>query len=465
MATALTILIAIAAFIVAIAILVGIHEFGHFWVARILGIKIIRFAIGFGKPLWTYKSKDKDQTEYVLAAIPMGGYVKMLDEREGDVDPSEKHRAFNTQPVWKRFLVVLAGPVFNFIFSIAAFALLMMMGVDSVRPYVGDIAPNTPAAKSGFEIKDKIVAINDIEIESMRQVRLTLLNEYLIDPKLTIHVETRSGSQASRSLDLSNTALLADEGDYFLKTGMDFWRPPVSSISVGKVLPKTAAEVAGVKADDKLVSVDGEKVVSGKFFSEYINAHAGKSVQLGIERKGDNIVLAITPRLTEYEGKKRGQIGVGLVANYAEEERKDLFFTRKASFGESLKFGVTETYDLSIMTLKVMGRLITGKASLKNISGPGTIASFAGKSALIGFSAFLTLMAIVSLSLGVLNLLPIPMLDGGHLMYYIIELVKGSPVSERVEAIGVRIGMGIVGVLMVVAIYNDLDRFTSWIAS
>lgn len=465
MATALTILIAIAAFVVAIAILVGIHEFGHFWVARLLGIKIIRFAIGFGKPLWTYKSKDKDQTEYVLAAIPMGGYVKMLDEREGGVDPSEKHRAFNTQPVWKRFLVVLAGPAFNFIFSIAAFSVLMMMGVDSVRPYVGDIAPNTPAAQSGFEAKDKIVAINDIKVESMRQVRLTLLNEYLIDPKLTIHVETKSGGQASRSLDLSDTALLADEGDYFLKTGMSFWRPANYLLSVGQVSPNSPAKKVGLMADDKLISVDGKKVVSGDFFSNYMNSHADKVVQLGIERNKNSSTLEITPQITDINGSKRARIGISLKPVYLEKDKKDLFFTRQASVGESLKFGVTETYDLSIMTLKVMGRLITGKASLKNISGPGTIASFAGKSALIGFSAFLTLMAIVSLSLGVLNLLPIPMLDGGHLMYYIIELIKGSPVSERVEAIGMRVGIGIVGVLMVVAIYNDLDRFTSWITS
>lgn len=453
----MTILIAIIAFLVAIAILVGVHEFGHFWVARKLGIKIIRFAIGFGKPIWTHKSNDKDGTEYVLAAIPMGGYVKMLDEREGDVDPAEKHRAFNTQPVWKRFLVVLAGPMFNFIFAIVAFSAIQMMGVESVRPYVGDIEPNTPAAHSGFENKDKIVAINDIDIKSMQQVRLTLLNEYLINPDLTIHVETKSGSKVSRRLDLSDTSLLSDEKDYFAKTGMSFWRPP-HSISVAKVMPDTAALEAGVKADDKLLSVDGKTVTSGKFFSDYVNAHAGQSVQLGVERNGSKTTLLITPRLTEIEGVQRGLIGVALKANYSEADVKDLFFTRQASFVESIKFGFTETYDLSIMTLKVMGRLITGEASLKNISGPITIANYAGKSASVGFSAFLTLLAIVSLSLGVLNLLPIPLLDGGHLLYYIIELVKGSPVSERVEAIGMRVGMSLVGVLMVVAIYNDIGR-------
>ena len=453
----MTILIAIIAFLVAIAILVGVHEFGHFWVARKLGIKIIRFAIGFGKPLWTYKSKDKDGTEFVLAAIPMGGYVKMLDEREDDVDPAEKHRAFNTQPVWKRFLVVLAGPVFNFIFAIIAFVAIQMMGVDSVRPYIGEIAPNTPAAHSGFEDKDKIVAINDIDIQSMQQVRLILLNEYLINPDLTIHVETKSGNKVSRRLDLSDTRLLSDEKDYFAKTGMSFWRPP-HSISVAKVMPDTAALEAGVKAGDKLRSVDGKEVTSGKFFAGYINAHAGQSVQLGVERNGSKTTLVITPRLTEVEGVKRGLIGVALKADYSEADVKDLFFTRQASFIESLKFGFTETYDLSIMTLKVMGRLITGEASLKNISGPITIANYAGKSASVGFSAFLTLMAIVSLSLGVLNLLPIPMLDGGHLLYYIVELVKGSPVSEKVEAIGIRIGMSLVGVLMIVAIYNDIGR-------
>ena len=456
----MTFLISLVSFIVAIAILVGIHEFGHFWVARKLGIKIIRFAIGFGKPIWTYKSKDKDQTEYVLAAIPLGGYVKMLDEREGDVKEEEKHRAFNVQPIWKRFLVVLAGPMFNFFFAIAAFAAIQMMGIDSVHPFVGKIDPTSAAAYSGFENKDKITAINGIETQSRRQVQLTLLTEYLNDPKLTIHVETQSGKKAERLLDLSNVALLADEGDYFKKTGIEYWQPSHTTL-ITSVMPGKAAEGAGVLAGDKIISIDDNAVVTTEFFSNYISSHEGKSVQLVVERDDSRKTLELTPQITEIDGKKRALIGVSLARKYSEEDIKGLFFIREAPFFEALKNGVVETWDMSIMTLKVMGRLITGEASLKNISGPITIANYAGKSALVGFSAFLTLLAIVSLSLGVLNLLPIPMLDGGHLMYYVIELVKGSPVSERVEAIGMRVGMSLVGVLMVVAIYNDIGRLVN----
>lgn len=453
----MNILIATLAFLVAIGILVGVHEFGHFWVARKLGIKVIRFAIGFGTPIWSYKSNDKDQTEYALAAIPLGGYVKMLDEREGDVPEEEKHRAFNCQPVWKRFLVVLAGPMFNFIFAVAAFAAIQMMGIDSVRPYVGEIKEGTPAAESGFVNKDRILAINEIPIESMRQVRLTLLNEYLKNPELDIHVQTTQGSKATRRLDLSNTLLLEDEGDYFAKTGMDFWKPAHSTI-IAKVYPDSAAEASGIKENDRIIGVDGKEFLSSEEFSTYVNDHAGKSISLKVQRDGSEKILDITPRLTEIEGVKRGLIGVGLARKYNEEDMKDLFFIRQAPFFEAMQKGVVETWDMSIMTLKVMGRLITGEASLKNISGPITIANYAGKSAMVGFSAFLTLLAIVSLSLGVLNLLPIPMLDGGHLLYYLIELVKGSPVSERFEAIGMRIGMSMVGVLMVVALYNDIGR-------
>ncbi len=456
----MTILISIISFLVAIAILVGIHEFGHFWVARKLGIKIIRFAIGFGKPIWTYKSKDKDATEYVLAAIPMGGYVKMLDEREGDVKEEEKHRAFNTQPVWKRFLVVLAGPMFNFFFAIAAFAAIQMMGVESIKPYLGNIQQGSVAAQAGFQDRDLVTAINDVETNSMQQVRLTLLNEYLKNPNLNIQVTTDSGSQTIRKLDLSETLLLSDEKDYFSKTGMGFWQPPHTTI-INSILPDKPADKAGLKANDEVVSIDGNVVSSTQYFSEYIKARPDKPLNITVKRNGSTQTLTMTPKSTEIEGEQRVLIGVGLARKFDEEAVKELFFIKEAPFLEAMKTGVVETWDMSIMTLKVMGRLITGEASLKNISGPITIANYAGKSALIGFSAFLTLLAIVSLSLGVLNLLPIPMLDGGHLLYYVIELVKGSPVSERVEAVGMRIGMSVVGLLMVVALYNDIGRLIS----
>lgn len=453
----MTILISAISFLVAIAILVGIHEFGHFWVARKLGIKVIRFAIGFGKPIWTYKSKDKDATEYVLAAIPMGGYVKMLDEREGDVKEEEQHRAFNTQPVWKRFLVVLAGPMFNFFFAIAAFAAIQMIGVKSVKPYLGDIQQGSVAAQAGFKNRDLVTAINDVETNSLQQVRLTLLNEYLKNPSLTVKVTTALGSQATRNLDLSDTLLLADEKDYFGKTGMGFWQPPHTTI-IASVLPDKPAAKAGLMANDEVITVNGNAVSSIKYFSDYINTNVNKSIDIAIKRNGVTKTLTVEPQLLEVEGQQRVIIGVGLARKFDEKIVEDLFFIREASFFPALKSGAVNTWDMSILTLKVMGRLITGEASLKNISGPITIANYAGKSALVGFSAFLSLLAIVSLSLGVLNLLPIPMLDGGHLLYYIIELIKGSPVSERVEAVGMRIGISAVGALMVIAIYNDISR-------
>lgn len=456
----MNIFITIVAFLVTIGLLVAVHEFGHFWVARKLGIKVQRFSIGFGKRIWTFNGKDEDKVEYAISLIPLGGYVKMLDEREGDVDPAERHRAFNVQPVWKRFLVVLAGPVFNFIFAIAAFAITYMVGIDSVRPYLATPVANTPAAYSGFEAGDRVLKINETEVTTVNQMRLTLLSSYLSDKKVNIDVERLNGGTTTRLLDLSDVSLLEDEGDYFDKIGLELDRPS-GSLIIGEVMPGGAAAAAGIEANDEIQSINGVVFTPTQNFAKFINENAGKDVALGILRGSDEIELTVTPRASEREGKTIGLIGVALSYQYDEADKERMYFKRQASIGEALTMGAVETWDLSLMTLRVMGRLITGQASIKNISGPVTIASYAGKSAVIGFSVFMSFLAIVSLSLGVLNLLPVPMLDGGHLMYYLIEIIKGSPVSEKFEAAGMRVGMAMVGVLMVLAIYNDITRLVS----
>ena len=456
----MNIIITIVAFFATIGLLVAVHEFGHYWVARKLGVKVLRFSIGFGKVIWKKKGKDEDEVEYALSLIPLGGYVKMLDEREGDVDPAERHRAFNLQPVWKRFLIVLAGPVFNFIFAIFAFAVTYMAGIDSVRPYLGTPALNTPAAISGIVAGDKVVGINNTPIQTVNQLRLNVLSEYLSDTKVSLQVERADGSQAERLLDLSEVSLLEDEGDYFKKIGLNLELAENYPV-VNKVLADSAAQAAGLKVDDHIQFLNGDKITSTGGFAEFIRANPGKEVDLGILRDGRTMDVKLTPKLTEVKGQSVGLIGIGMDYLRTDASREKLLFTRNASFFEAVGMGAQETWDMSLMTLRVMGRLITGEASIKNISGPLTIANYAGKSAVIGFSVFMSFLAIISLSLGVLNLLPVPMLDGGHLMYYLIEIVKGSPVSERFEAMGMRVGMAMVGVLMVLAIYNDIMRLVS----
>ncbi|MEE9351251.1 MAG: RIP metalloprotease RseP [Thiotrichaceae bacterium] len=458
-------LIALGAFVITIGILVAIHEYGHFWVARKLGVKVLKFSVGFGKPLFTYTSKCEDKIEYILAAIPFGGYVKMLDEREGDDVPEELlHRAFNRQPVWKRILIVLAGPVANFIFAIFAYALTFMIGVEGVKPYVGDVVEKSPAAEAGFERMDIITGINGNTIETVRDARLMLLDEYLVNPaEIAFTVTKESGNSAIRKVDLSQVNLLKEEGDHLEQLGVKAWRPYLPAVH--QVLEGKAAEKAGFKAGDKLLSGNGKPFNSLKEFSAFVSDKADKEITIRVQRgEADNpektheLNIDVTPELFEEEGKQRGLIGVSVGGYLSNEVYDKLHVVVNYSPFEALKRGTVETWNMSIMSLKVMGRLVTGQASLKHISGPVTIATYAGETIRHGVVVFLGFLAIISLSLGVMNLLPIPVLDGGHLLFYIVELIKGSPVSETVQEYGMRLGVVMVGAFMMLAFYNDILR-------
>ncbi|MCP4077861.1 MAG: RIP metalloprotease RseP [Gammaproteobacteria bacterium] len=445
------------AFIAAIGILVTIHEFGHYWVARLCGVKVLRFSVGFGKPLWTKKA-GIDQTEYVLAAIPLGGYVKMLDEREGEVAEEELERAFNRQHVSKRLAIVVAGPMFNFLFAIAAYSLMYISGVNGIKPYIGEITNPSIAWSAGVQQKDLIMSVNGIETLSWEKARLTLMQESVDGAVLKMQVQGKDFQIRDLQLDTSELNFLQDEKTDLLKQiGFGMWRPKIPP-KIDEVIAGGAAEAAGLKAGDKIISLNGKKIDNIRLWVDLIRANAGVDLPLVVRRDGQRIELLLTPRAKMDEGKEIGYIGVKNVIVIPEEMRQQLQVVEKYGVFDATLEAINKTWQMSVLTLKVLGKLVVGEASVKNLSGPITIAKYAGRSAQIGLEQFFAFLAIISISLGVLNLLPVPMLDGGHLMYYCIEIIKGSPVSEAMEAIGQRVGMALLMMLMSIAIYNDVLR-------
>ncbi len=455
----MNLLIIIPAFLVAIGILVTVHEFGHFWVARKLGVKVLRFSVGFGKPLWRRVSNDADQVEYVVAALPFGGYVKMLDERECEegceIPEKDLPRAFNRQALWKRAAIVVAGPVANFLLAILIYAMVNMIGQDAMRPYV-DVVKDSPMAEAGFQSGEEVTAINGITTASWEDMRMLLIDEYLKSPQLLFSVKTTDGSALQRQLDLSKVAMFDEEAGALDKLGLNPWLPPYDVV-VAAVLPDTPAAQAGLQAQDKILQIDDLTPTGRRAFIEHVQQHADQPVVLTVERNGNPQTLTVTPRINPASGIETATIGAQLASPPA-SLREQVYFTQSYGVVESLWRGMQKTWQMSIVTLKLMGRMLTGDVSLKNVSGPVTIAQYAGVTASYGFTVYLGFLAIVSVSLGVLNLLPIPMLDGGHLFYYLIEWIKGSPVSAETEAVGFRVGMAIIGGLMVLALYNDVTR-------
>ena len=448
------ILFTIAAFVAAIGLLVTVHEFGHFWVARRMGVKVLRFSIGFGKPIWS-RRWGADRTEFVIAAIPLGGYVKMLDEREAPVPEQELHRAFNRKPVLARIAVVAAGPLFNFLFAILAYWFLFVTGVPGLKPVLDTPPPDSPAAIAGLEQRDRLLSIDGREIPSWNEAMLALLDGALDARELELRVESAAGDVRRVSLDLGRVQGLLDRGDITAKLGLLPWRPELAPV-MGEILPGSPAERAGLQPGDRVIEADGESIETWSDWVDFVSARPAKSIDTLLERDGERIRIKLVPERKQVEDAVIGRIGVGpeIPSGYGEQLRTTVSYGALESVGRSL----ARTGEMSVLMLRTLWKMLIGQASVENISGPLTIAQYAGQTASIGLAAFVGLLALVSISLGVLNLLPIPVLDGGHLMYYLIELLRGRPVSEQTEAFGQRIGLALLLALMTLAIFNDFAR-------
>lgn len=451
------VILAIAAFIVTIGILVSFHEYGHFAVARALGFKVLRFSVGFGKPLYRWQGRAPAAaavagtpapapTEYWISNIPLGGYVKLLDEREGPVPAAERHMAFNRRPIPHRIAVLAAGPGFNFVFAIMAYWLMFVTGVPSLKAFVGDITPGSTAAEAGLAEYDEILAVGDQPTPTWEAATLAILDELLRDGRIDMTVEGADGRLRSVELDVRGREAELTEPES-LWEGLGFAPgalPPV----IGEVTPDGPAERAGLLRGDRLLQAGGEPMDNWATWVEFIRARPDETVSVIVQRGGLERRLTLAIGNVEQDGQVVGRIGAG-VDNYVEQRYGAL---------ESIPRGIARTWEMSALTVRMLGRMVVGDVSVRNISGPLTIAAFAGDSARAGLPAILSFLAIVSISLGILNLLPVPLLDGGQIVYQVVEWVKGSPLSERSLLVGQQVGLAMLFVLMSFAFYNDLAR-------
>jgi regulator of sigma E protease len=441
----------IVAFAVTLGVLVVFHELGHFVVARLAGVKVLRFSVGFGRIVWSRRA-GPDRTEWAVSAVPLGGYVKMVDEREGEVAPADIPRAFNRQSVWRRIAIVAAGPLANLLLAVLLFAGTYMVGIPGQRALLAPPPAGSPAAVAGFAEGDLVTAIDGEPVRSWQDLRWRLLKASGSD-EVAVAVERPGGTNALRVLSLTGLTKGDWEGNFVTALGLktDLGAPVVRDA----VAAKPAAN-AGIRAGDAIVAVGAEAMRSPADVAAVTNAHPGEPLIFTVRRDGAELHVELVPEASEQNGRRIGLAGMRLGVDPAVAEQAAVT-VRYGIFG-ALAQGVRKTWDLSVFTIKMLGRILTGDASLKNISGPLTMADYAGQSAQAGALTFVGYLALISISLGVLNLLPVPLLDGGHLMYYLAELIKGSPVSDRVLEVGQRIGMAVLAMLMALALFNDLSR-------
>ncbi|MDP9515295.1 sigma E protease regulator RseP [Pseudomonas protegens] len=439
--------------LVALGVLVTFHEFGHFWVARRCGVKVLRFSVGFGMPLLRWH--DRRGTEFVIAAIPLGGYVKMLDEREGEVAPDELGQSFNRKSVRQRIAIVAAGPIANFLLALVFFWALAMLGSQQVRPVIGGVEAGSIAAKAGLGAGEEIVAIDGEPTSGWAAVNLQLVRRLGESGTLQVQVREQGATvDSSRQLVLDKWLKGADEPDPIRSLGIRPWRPALPPV-LAELDPKGPAQAAGLKTGDRLLALDGQSLSDWQQVVDWVRVHPDTKIVLQVERDGAQIDVPVTLASRGENKAPNGYLGAGVKAvDWPAEMLREVSYGPLEAIGE----GARRTWTMSVLTLESLKKMLFGELSVKNLSGPITIAKVAGASAQSGIADFLNFLAYLSISLGVLNLLPIPVLDGGHLLFYLIEWARGRPLSDRVQGWGMQIGISLVVGVMLLALVNDLGR-------
>ncbi len=444
----------LAAFGVLLGLLIVVHELGHYVVARLAGVKVLRFSVGFGRPV-LIRQIGRDRTEWSIGLFPLGGYVKMLDESEGDVAPEESHRAFNRQSVWKRIAIVVAGPVANLLLAVFVYWGLFMHGMEELRPVLGAPIAASPAAVAGIENGERVLKIAGEEVVTWSDMRWILLRKMAGRGAIDLEVINLHNEINFRRIDLAATTNEGESGDPLEQLGLTFFRPDYPP-EIGKISPGSPAEIAGLASGDRITGINGKQISTWADVVSMVRASPSIRLTVYFMRAGETMSVQVTPLEVERQGVRIGQIGAAV--NDAAFPRQELLITVQYEFLPALGKALNETWDKSTFSLQMMGRMLTGAVSWKNISGPVTIADYAGQSAKLGASHYLKFLALVSISLAVLNLLPVPILDGGHLLYYVAEIIRGKPLSEQWMAIGQKIGLALILILMAFAFYNDLTR-------
>lgn len=441
------------ALLVALSLLIAVHELGHFLLARWCGVKVVRFSIGFGKPLWQ-RTFGEDKTEFTLATIPLGGYVKMVDEREGEVAEADLPRAFNRQSLARRSAIVAAGPIFNFIFAIAAYWLMFVIGVQGIKPLLNEVEPNTVAYEAGLRGGEEIIAVNGDSTPTWQSAMEAIIPLALLQQPVQLTVFD-GGLTVEKELNTERLSANQKPAEMVELLGLRAYRPPLPAV-LDEVVKNSAAESGGLRVGDEIRFIADQPIDDWSDLVTIVTSNPGKPLMMVVRRDGVELNIEVRPQAIKENGTTVGKIGVRPRVDQAQQDALHAEMRRTPL--DAIGAALGKTWEMSTLTLRMIGEMIMGRASVENISGPIGIAQFAKRSAVAGVSQFLAFLALISLSLGVLNLLPIPVLDGGHLLFYVVELFKGSPVSENTEMMGQRIGLALIAALMMLAIYNDLIR-------